>query len=217
MLTPDGLIVRGWALFSLLQDAYHMPEERMVVGAPGWSGNELYDIEAKVDGADIEVLAKLSQKERFSMLQPVLEDRFKLKYHYETRDLPDFALVVAKGGPNAENLKPADPSHTKPAWKYTGHYALAAEGFTIENLCFVVLSTEAQRFVVDKTGLTGRYDVSLRWSREAPPSADGSTPAEAVGPSIFTALQEQLGLKLEPIKVETKILVVDSVDRPSAN
>jgi uncharacterized protein (TIGR03435 family) len=214
LLTPDGFVARRWTLFSLLASAYRMPEARMIVGVPGWGDNELYDIDAKVDGADIEAMAKLSQEQRFAMLQPVLEDRFKLKYHYETRELADFGLVVAKGGPNAENLKPSDPSHTKPTWKYAGRYVLTGLGFTMEELCFLVLSTESQRFVVDKTGLTGRYDVSLRWSREA---LDGSATAEAAGPSIFTAVQEQLGLRLEPIKVATKIIVVDSVERPSGN
>jgi len=146
----------------------------------------------------------------------LLEDRFKLKFHYETKELDDFALVRAKGGPNAENLKPADPSED-PSAKNKGHFAYEGRALTIDNLINMVLATESQRWVVDRTGLTGKYDFTLRWSRDEPPPADGAAAPEPVGPSIFTAVQEQLGLKLEPIKVATKILVIDSVERPSGN
>ena len=214
--TPDGVSLHGQTMFRLIQAAYHMQEPYWVVGAPGWADKDPYDVDAKVDEADIEAMAKLTPMRRMEMLQQILEDRFKLKYHYETKELDDFALVVAKGGPNAGNLKPADPSE-KPEARVKGHFVYEVKALTMENLCYMALSTESQRWVVDRTGLTGKYDFTLRWSRDEPPPADGSAAAEAVGPSIFTAVQEQLGLKLEPIKVATKILVVDSVERPSGN
>jgi len=213
--TPDGLIFHGQTAFRLIQAAYGLAEPYWISGAPGWTEKDSYDVDAKVDEADIPAWSKLTPIQRNQMLRQMLAERFKLKYHWETKDLDDFALVVAKGGPNAANLKPADPSEKFSA-RLTGHMVYEGRALTIDNLINMVLATESQRWVVDKTGLAGKYDFTLRWSHEAS-AVDGVAAADAVGPSIFTAIQEQLGLKLEPLKVATKIMVIDSVERPSGN
>jgi uncharacterized protein (TIGR03435 family) len=191
-----------------------MPEERMVKNLPAWAKEEGYDIDARIDEADAAAVAALTPVQRSAMFRPILEERFHLKYHYETELLPRFALVVAKGGTRGDNLKPTDPN-AKFAMKLSGRYSLTAS-MTLAELSWMVLSTEAQSLVIDRTGLPGRYDFTLSWSRDDPSSRQPDSP-EPAGPGIFTAVQEQLGLKLEPVKIPTQVLVIDSVERPSAN
>jgi bla regulator protein blaR1 len=217
-LMQDGVSAKNNSLMWLIEVAYGIDEERMISGAPNWIKSENYDVEAKVSDSDVAELAKLSRKQRGFMLQAVLEDRFRLKYHFETKDILDFALVVAKNGPKFSESKPIDPTNPVHLWKITGRYQLSAQGVSMAELSYLLLSTEAQHFVVDKTGLTGKYDFTLAWTREdvAQQQSDASA-TDSSGPSIFSALQSQLGLKLVPIKVATKILVIDNVERPSAN
>jgi uncharacterized protein (TIGR03435 family) len=218
-LTPDGISAKAQTLMWFIQLAYGAKEQRMVSGAPYWINLEKYDIEAKVGDSDIAELAKLSSEQRYFMLQAVLEDRFRLKYHFETKDLPDFALIIGKNGTKGlSESKPVDPANPPHTWKVTGRYQMSAQGMSMAELALNILSTESQRLVVDKTGLTGRYDFTLQWSREDTASQQEiAPPPESSGPSIFTAIQEQLGLKLVPIMVPTKILVIDQVERPSEN
>ena len=164
-----------------------------------------------------------SNAQRRLMMQAMLADRFKLKVHHETKELPMYSLVIAKGG---FKLKEADPNDTYPNGVKgpdgVGHSGmmmflngvLKAQGVPISNLANS-LSLQVHRLVVDKTGLTGKYDFSLAWT------ADGVTPDNGLGaetwPSLFTALQEQLGLKLEPTKGMVDTIVVDHVEMPSEN
>ena len=217
-LTPDGFVARNMQLMWFIQVAYGAIEQRMVSGAPDWTNTERYDVDAKVDGSDVPELAKLSSDQRNSMLQPILEERFKLRYHFETRDLPDFALVVGKSGPKGlTESKQTDPV-SPPQWKITGRYQMSVHGMTMAELCRIILSTESQRLVVDRTGLKAKYDFALQWSRDDPAAKPADAPPpEASGPSIFTALQEQLGLKLVPTMVPTRVLVIDHIERPSEN
>jgi uncharacterized protein (TIGR03435 family) len=218
-LTPDGISAKSDSLLWFIQMAYGAIDQRMVSGAPDWIGSERYDIEAKVDDDDISELGKLSKEQRNFMLQPVLADRFKLKCHFETKDLPDFALVIGKKGPKGLiSSKPLNPANPSPTWKLTGQYNMSAQGMSMSELALIILSTEAQCLVVDQTGLTGKYDFTLQWSREDTQPQPGIAPSpESSSPLIFTAIQEQLGLKLVPIMVPTKILIIDHVERPSEN
>jgi uncharacterized protein (TIGR03435 family) len=161
------------------------------------------------------------------MLQMLLEDRFHLKIHRETRELPVYALTVAKGGAKlqpakAESCVPVDLNHANDAapnfcGRMTGkpsglHITDDAYGMTMADIAGKFLSNRLDRPVIDKTGLAGIFDAHLEFARDAALSAGSDE-----GPSIFTAVQEQLGLKLSPDKGPVEVLVIDHVERPSEN
>jgi uncharacterized protein (TIGR03435 family) len=139
------------------------------------------------------------------MLQALLADRFALKAHHETKDLPIYELTVAKGG--AKMKKTAADGYGGNA-KYASGKVTAHE-ISVESLA-ANLSFTLGRKIVNKTGLDGGYDFTLDY---APDGADASDPR----PSIFTALEEQLGLKLLPAKGPVDVIVVDHIERPTAN
>jgi uncharacterized protein (TIGR03435 family) len=140
------------------------------------------------------------------LLQSLLEDRFRLKVHREDRPSTVYSLVVAKNGPK---LKPGDTANPSMGNSLQdGKMVLKADGLSMGSLARF-LSRQAGRPVVDKTGLTGAYDVKLEWS----PDQNADSAAE----SIFSAMQEQLGLRIEATKAPVNFVVVDSVERPSEN
>jgi uncharacterized protein (TIGR03435 family) len=155
------------------------------------------------------------------MMQKLLEDRFKLTLHRETRVLPAYTIVVASGGPK---LTPNDSNPTGlPSLLFRGLGVLPAVNASMADFAGVMQSAVLDRPVVDKTGLPGRYDFTLTWTpddsqfrsfgvRMPPPSADANAP-----PVLFTAIQEQLGLKLESTNAPVEVLVIDRVERPSEN
>ena len=206
---PDGLSIRKYAPLWLLVSGYDLVEEKRVINAPSWMLNEFYDIEAKVDEADVPELAKMTKEQQLVLLQQVFETRFKLKFHYESRDFKIFQLVLAKGGP--KSLEPS--KYTDSNIKSLGRLHMKYEDISMPELCLHSLSTEAQALVVDKTGLTGRYDFTLHWSR--PDDTANGVPSDQ--PLIFTAVQEQLGLRMTPSVAAMKVMVIDHIERPSGN
>ena len=174
-----------------------------IVGLPDWASTEKYDMVGKV----ADEFAGLPTAEQFRrmppMVQSLLEDRFKLRLHRETRQMPIYALVVAR--PNVirpstvDCRKEPDTCNIQSAG---GHYS--AVGLTMNNF-LIFLSTTVERVVIDRTGLKGAYDVEFDWSSE--PGSDK--------PSIFTAVQEQLGLKLETDRGSVDVVVIDRIERPT--
>ena len=149
------------------------------------------------------------------MLLPVLEERFNLKlYRHETREITVYELVVAKGGSKLKESAPdtagtnGNPMRRSMLLNGIGH--LESHGTSIDPLAHE-LSRALGRTVFDKTGLTGNYDYTLEWT------PDDGPPTDTVGPSLFTAVQEQLGLKLEAQKEPVDVVVIDHIDKPSPN
>jgi uncharacterized protein (TIGR03435 family) len=194
----------GLSLFALVSYAYGVENYQISGSGPGWIYSDRYDIVAKEDG-------NVSNDQVLLMVQSLLEDRFKLTLHPETKELQVFALIVGKNGPKLK--KSADDAR----------YSIRVSGnqWTVTHLDMPGLATrlsrEVGRTVVDMTQLTGPFDFTLEWAREHQPDADGAVGADSGAPSLFTAVQEQLGLKLEPRKQATTILVIDRVERPSEN
>ena len=194
------------------------------LGGPAWLESDRYDIEAKPDSPTAEQFLKLSWKEREAvqhrMEQALLADRLHLKAHFETREMTIFALVVAKGGLKMHEAKSSDiyanglkRDDGKPygAGVFSmRNGSVTAQGMSLDTLV-LNLPGMTGHFVEDKTGLTGVYDFTLHYSPVDPP------PPDSTEPSIYTALEEQLGLKLESVKGPAKVLVIDSVERPSEN
>ena len=214
---PGGeLIATGVTLKLLIMEAYGV-RAYQVSGGAGWIGTERWDIQAKPEG----VQGRLSSAQHGVMLRALLEDRFQLKVHRETREMPVYALVIGKNG--AKLTVPADPA-ARGGKAASGAWDL--KNITIPALT-MQLSRQLSRTVIDKTGLNDRYDVKLEWTPEGgeggaetlglPPSLDAPAPTASTGPSIFTAIQEQLGLKLESAKGPVEIVVIDRAEKPSAN
>lgn len=206
---PDGLNASCVPLVFVVEVAYRVMDKARIVGLPEWAtGSHVYAIEARVSGEDAAAFSKLSRDEKFRMLQSVLADRFRMTAHMEARQMPAYALVVSKGGPKLKQPDPKEPG-SSPFSAATGKVNWANAPLT--NLQFV-LSNEVGRPVVDKTGLTGKYDFNLEYA----PAARAAT-EDSSRPSVFTALEEQLGLKLVPSKEPIDVLVIDSIEQPSAN
>jgi uncharacterized protein (TIGR03435 family) len=203
------------SLVELIHWAYEMPETR-ILGAAAWANSTYFDIDAKADPSIDQQLHSLTsdrgRKQKEEMVQALLADRFGLVVHLETRELPIYALVVAKGGPKLGALRETG------SWINTGNGRIEVQMQNSVAVLAEELSKVAGRDVVDKTGMTGRYHLTLKWTPDdatAPSSGNGAT-ADA-GPSLFTAIEEQLGLKLEPAKGPVEVLVIDHAEMPSAN
>jgi bla regulator protein blaR1 len=152
------------------------------------------------------------QREQIALMeQSLLADRFKLKVHFETRDLPIYTLVIAKGGPKLAPAKEGEPTRLSAL-----NGQLTATAVTIDQFAhspFLFPATHGQQ-VIDQTGLKGAYDFTLSYSPEQPATPDA--PAET-DPPMFTAIQQQLGLKLVPSKGPVEVIVIDHIEQPSAN
>lgn len=221
---PNGTFFsKNQSLKNVICGAYDVLDFQCL-GGPGWLESELYDVEAKPDSATAERFLKLTWKERGAvrdrMTQVLLADRLKLKAHFETREGTIFALVVAKGSLKMQEAKPGDKyanglkrDDGKPfgAGVFSmGNGTITAQGMSLDTLV-VNLPGITGHLVENRTGLTGLYDFTLHFSASDPP------PPDSAAPSIYTALEEQLGLKLEPTKGPVKVLVIDHVERPSQN
>jgi uncharacterized protein (TIGR03435 family) len=208
-----------------------------VLGGPAWLDTDKFDISAKAEGQ-----APATQM-MGPMMQTLLEERFQLKVHVEAKESPVYVMTVAKGGPKVKLANPGGcvplDLNNRELWAVgattpcgmpkisvkSGLSILDVAGATLEEFAGRVLSGQAGRVVVDKTGLAGRYDLHLEFARDlsagsvqlngvgqpAPPLADSA------GPSIFTALQEQLGLRLSPDKAPLNVMVIDSIQKPTEN
>jgi uncharacterized protein (TIGR03435 family) len=210
--TPDGYTGMDISLFKLVQEAYGVFDAKLISGGPAWIDRDKFDLEAKFDAADVPDAKKLTYRQRADMLQPLLADRFHLKVHHETKDFPVYNLVIAKGGPE---LKDSPPEHLTEKGVGGGTCLISRtgyEGCEVGSL-LITLRYASGRIVVNKTGLTGHYDFSLHWTPDNTPVDSPN----ANGPSIFTAVQEQLGLKLEPATAPIDTLVIDSAEHPSEN
>jgi uncharacterized protein (TIGR03435 family) len=198
-------------LRALLEVAYALPETQML-GGPGWTATDKFALEAKSDPKFDQQLAALSPSEakqaKRDMLRSLLAERFKLAAHTETREMPIFALIVAKGGSKLVQSKSSKTALSG------GRGRISIKGDDSLAVLAFELSWRLGRPVMDHTGLEGRYELNLNWAADdgEPIASDSAT-----GPSLFTAIQEQLGLKLEPTKAPVPILLIDHAEKPSEN
>ncbi len=226
---PGGrLVVENAPLRYLILTAYRIKDYQLS-GGPSSLLSEHYDIEAKAEGGS----APQSMGPR---LQALLEDRLRLKTHHQTRQAPGYQLTVSKNGPKLSPAKPGgcavfNPEIPLPPFAAPGQPAfcgfrgfgvdglsrtLDMLGVTTAELASALASSDLRAPVLDRTALAGRFDVHLKWTLDAPASASSAMPVDA-GPSILSALQEQLGLKLQAATVPVDMLVIDHLERPSAN
>lgn len=202
---PGQLAATNVTVRHVMWNAYGI-QDFQIVGGPGWLGTDRFDIVARAEGNP-------PPDQMRQMLRTMLADRFKLVVHRATQQLPIYALVLARpGGSPGPSLRPAgsecaDGARGGLACGFTvGNGSIASRNATMERIAAELVGF-AGRQVIDRTGLTGSYDVELRWSPELQPDASL--------PSLFTALQEQLGLKLESARGPVVVVVIDSVEKPT--
>jgi uncharacterized protein (TIGR03435 family) len=196
---PEGTQITetGISLAILIQLAFGLEQNQM--SGPDWIKSQTYDIAAKTEGE-----VSLTKEQMMPLLQQLLSERFKLTFHRETKALPGYALVVAKGG---SKLQAAKEGASKGG--YLLRDGIRVPSATTKTLA-AMLAVSLKQPVIDKTGIAGDYEIKMSFAPE-----DAS---DATLPSIFTAVQEQLGLKLEAQKVPMEMLVVDHVERtPTEN
>jgi uncharacterized protein (TIGR03435 family) len=231
----DGYKATNVTLLTLIRRAYGIEIKNQISGGPSWLNSDAYDIQAKLDASAADALKKLTPSQKNSarqqMLQALLADRFKLIVHRENRELPVYLLVVGKNGPKLHKSKLGanpDEIHDSSLESGRGGGKIITPSITTQNFAGM-LTLALGRTVLDKTNLAGSYDLTLQWTTDRaelpiPKSPDSSqrgaeapSVSDPVWPSIFTAIQEQLGLKLEEGKGPVAIIVIDHVEKPSGN
>ncbi|MGA3185964.1 MAG: TIGR03435 family protein [Bryobacteraceae bacterium] len=230
--SPGGRVnITNMTLKELIVIAWRI-QPYQISGGPPWLDSLHYDISAKAENT-------LKQGEFPLLLQSLLEDRFQLTIRRETKELPIYALVLARkdgklgpkltestesGCTTPDPTKP--PAPPEPGQRYCGNMMMSPRSLTAVSLpvadIIPMLARTLGRTIVDKTGLTGKFDIGLEWTPDENqlsmmPADAPRPPVDSAGPSIFTALQEQLGLKLESQKGPVEIFVIDRAEKPSAN
>jgi uncharacterized protein (TIGR03435 family) len=198
----------------LIHWACEMPETR-ILDAPGWTRSTYFDIDAtadpEVDRQMHSLTSDSGREQKEKMVQALLADRFHLAMHTETRELPIYELVVAKGGPRLGAIQEKGSSIN------AGYGRIQVQGSNSVALLAEELSKVVGRVVLDQTGVAGRYNLELRFTPDQGPATLNGQPVPDPPPALFTALEEQLGLRLEPAKGPVQVLVIDHVEMPSAN
>ena len=243
MFQPGGRFTAdNITLKMLIRLAYNV-QDFQISGGPAWIGSDKYDLEARADEAPKGDMRSMTEEQRKAdmdrrrqMIQSLLADRFKLALHKEAKEAPVYALVVAKSGLKIKELPPEerkasdqkdapekpDPKHPGRGGMRMGRGELTGEGIKLSFLA-EALSDQVGRSVIDKTELKGDYSFDLKWTPDESHDlgfkgpGDAPPPADANGPSVFTALQEQLGLKLESEKGPVDLLVIDRAEKASEN
>ena len=232
ILQPTRFVAQNAPLDRLIRFAYNVKSSRQLVNMPDWAGSRGFDIDAKIGDAEVDAMKSLTPDQRFAqyrlMVQSLLADRFQMKVSTETRELPVYALVLAKGGPRLTPAVPQDLERQRfPRLGFTAAGDLTARSVSMSFFADWLsgrLDT-ADRVVIDATGLKGTYDFALQWNPVGgavvtaganPPPVSAPQPNEDK-PSLFTAIQEQLGLKLESQKAPVEVLVIESVEQPTEN
>jgi len=209
-----SFVTVGTTLSNLVTFAYGL-HARQIVGAPDWVEHDKYDVTAQPDGE-----GQPNDRQWRSMLQTLLADRFKLTFHRDKRELSIYALLVDKGGSKLTK-NDTDPTGL-PGLFFRALGVLPARNATMADFAGLLQTAVLDRPVVDQTGLGGRFDFTLTWTPDetqfgglgikVPPPPDNAT-----APGLFTAVQEQLGLRLDSTKAPVDVLVLDRVEKPTAN
>jgi uncharacterized protein (TIGR03435 family) len=212
MQSTDQFAARSFTLRHLVAAAYQL-NPRAIAGGPAWIETDPYDILAKTPGG-----IRPTVDEQMAMLRQLLTDRFQLSFHREEKELAYYALVVAKGGPKMKSAAVPDGAPSLVNRIYPDRVALPARNATMPLLAAMMQRSILDRPVLDRTGLTGAFDFDLEWTPdESQFEGRIRAPAEPTKPALFTAMQEQLGLRLEPARGPVAVLVIDRVERPSEN
>jgi uncharacterized protein (TIGR03435 family) len=238
--TPPGgrLMLTNVPLRTILRFAYQI-QDAQLADAPSWINTDFFDVEAKAPSSAVGSDGRVPMDSLLAMTRTLLADRFKLSVRHETRQLPIYELVVArkdgKLGPQLQraavdcealernNQRPPPPKDGKTSCGgLLGAGHLMLNGWSMSRLA-TNLATWVDRIIVDRSGLHGGFDLNLEWSLDQRPQFDAiggparqvDVPADRTGPSIFSAIEEQLGLKLQPATGPVDVLVIERVEKPT--
>jgi uncharacterized protein (TIGR03435 family) len=206
-LLGGGLRIANATLRAILETAYDV-REFQILGGPGWVNSERYDILARSADATNDIKAVRLR------LQALLRQRFNLEVHRETRELPEYALEVAKKGPKLIQDNASNSLNNARTGIQQSCSQMIGTNTTMANLS-LMLARQLDRPVLDRTGLTGKYNFQFTWTPDTGPCS--GSPESSNAPSIFTALEETLGLRLDSIKGPVDSLIIDHAERPSEN
>lgn len=210
--TSDRLSIGNYTLRALIRIAYDLKSDKQVSGGPDWMDKLAFDIAAKLDDSEVAKIKSMKrderQHERDLLLQSLLAERFQLQVHMVQQEMPIYALVVAKSGSRlTQSTKAGQGYHVS---THNGHMVATGTSMDVFADQLTGMSESGDRVVRNRTGLEGDYDFKLDWS----PDYGRGIPDDAVDPVLFTALQEQLGLKIESQKGPVEVVVVDSASKP---
>lgn len=212
MQGTNRFVEKDYTLKLLIAAAYNLSPQ-VISGGPAWMDTEHYDIAALTPG-DV----RPTRDEQMGMLRKLLADRFQLSFHRESREFSIYVLEVAKGGSKLKDSARPEDVPTLINVVYPQSIKLPARNVTMEDFASMLQRAVLDRPVVDKTGLTGRYDFDLEWANdESQFNGEVPTSADANAAPLFTAIQQQLGLRLVATKGPVAALIVDRAQKPSAN
>jgi uncharacterized protein (TIGR03435 family) len=220
-LTTDGhnFVIRNGSLGDLISFAYNV-QIKQIIGGPSWMDQDRYDVDARQDEDGL-----ASDKQLRTMARKLIEDRFQLKVHHDKRELPAFVLTVGKGG---QKLTPTQIKGPLPGMGFRpmpGGIMLRVNNGTVDDLTDFLQSAVLDRPVVNHTDIEGRFDITVKFTPDDsqfkghPPKlpADADTDTAEAAPSLFEAIQQQLGLRLAAEKTDVDVIVIDHVEKPSPN
>jgi uncharacterized protein (TIGR03435 family) len=199
--------IHNYTLKRLISRAWEI-DMTQIYGGPNWIDSESYDINAKIPTEFVRAYSKQPQ-----MLQNFLVERFHLVIHREPRQVSGYNLVLTKKGARMESARPDQKDSSS---MDSHNSSLKAQNETMEAFArYLSRNRDVGKIVADKTGLTGGFNFELEWTPERIESSPDPSPDDH--PSIFTAMQDRLGLKLEPAKVDVQAIVIDRAQKPDAN
>ncbi len=234
MISPTRFRVENGTVTALIRFAYDIKSDDQLPKEPRWIGSDKFDIDAKIADSQNDAMKRLAPEQKSDqyrlMVRSLLADRFKLEVRRQMKELPVLALVAAKNGPKPAlaEVSPESRMQRFPTLSggSRGELRVGAASMALFTGWLSGMDDIGGRLVIDETGLSGSYDFTLRFTpdetRNAISSGAGAVQGaasaqESPGVSILTALQEQLGLKLEPTRAKVEALVIDHIERPSEN
>jgi uncharacterized protein (TIGR03435 family) len=215
MRDPRTFVTVNYSVADMISFAYSL-HPRQIAGAPSWMETELFDIQATPEPAGMPNVKQIQ-----TMLQKLLTDRFKLTFHRDKKELSVFVLTLGKSGPKL--IASTGDSNGPPGLGFGGLGTMFAQNANMGDFAATLQSTVLDRPVVDQSGLAGRFDFQLKWTPDDSqfPGLKGQLPPARddveAQPDLFTALQQQLGLKMEATKAPVGVIVIDTVQKPTEN
>jgi uncharacterized protein (TIGR03435 family) len=214
MQGTNRFVVKYYTLKLLIAAAYNL-SPKVISGVPAWADSDHFDIVALTPGE-----TRPSQPQQMAMLRTLLVDRFGLRFHREEKEFSIYVLEVAKGGPKLkDSAAPASDPPQLVSTVYPDHVHMPARNATMADFTYLLQRALLDRPVVDRTGLSGRYDFDLDWAGDETQFGGELpvAPADAQAPPFFTAIEQQIGLRLEATRGNVDAFVIDRAGQPTAN
>lgn len=216
----DRIVVTNTPMFRIIGFAFNKQRNDLIEGLPAWTIDVRWDIEATISEDSLDTFGHLPFEKQKEVLQQVLKDRCGFAAHPGKKEVPVYALTVSKSGSKLREAPPSRSDAATPGWNLKESSGkIEGRAIPIEALIYALSKAGLERQVIDRTGLKGRYDISLTWIPEEKlmSSQDTGREDDSSSASIFTAVQDELGLNLEASRAEVDAVMVTHIDHPSAN